>query len=196
MRRESHRQRPLAVRREHHMRDAVGECKRVRDLDLGAVEREHADRVVAAIGNQRHLAGRADAQARWLLTDGDGRSQFGRARLEIDDIDFVVRHLFQRVAVLRHVDRIRHQRNRAARIDIDIDRRSNDRILQGQGGDDLGTFRIGEIDDQNRVLARRGQDGLAIIVPPDFLIVADDHERLGRCEIEGGAADENGCSQG
>ena len=107
-----HRQRALAVRREHHMRDAVGHRDGIGDLDVGAVDRKHADRIVAAVGDQRHLAGRADAQSRRLLAAGDGRRQLGRIGLEIDDVDLVVRHLFQRVAVLEYVDRVRHQRDR------------------------------------------------------------------------------------
>ena len=180
---ESRGQRALAVRREHHLRDAVGHRDRVGDLDVGAVDRKHADRIVAAVGDQRHLAVRTEAQPRRLLAAGDRGGQLRRRGLEIDDIDLVVRDLLQRVAVLDIVDRVRHQRDRAGRVDVEIDRRSDDGIFQGQAGDDLGALGIGEIDDQDLVLAVRGQDRLAVVVPQNFLIQPDDHERLGDCNI-------------
>ena len=74
-------------------------------------------------------------------------------------------------------DRVRDQRDRAVGRDVEIDRRADHRVLQRQVGDGLRIHRIGEIDDQHRVLAGRRQDRLALVVPDQLLVVADDHER-------------------
>ena len=106
-----------------------------------------------------------DAQPGGLFARGDGRGQLRRVGLEIDDIDLVVRHLLQRVALLDDIHRIRDQRHRAGGVDVEIHWRPDDRILQRQAGDDLGAFGIGKINQQDLVLAGCGQDGLSIVIP-------------------------------
>jgi hypothetical protein len=44
------------------MRDAVAHCDGVDQLDLGALDREHTDRLVLAIGDEGQSASRIDAQ--------------------------------------------------------------------------------------------------------------------------------------
>jgi len=123
-------------------------------------------------------------------------ASFGGFALEINDVELVVRPLLQRIAVLGNINRVRHQRDRTGRVDVEVHRWADDRVLQGQAGHDLRAFGIGEIDDQYLILAGRGQQRLAVIVPPDLLVAADDHERFGKGNIEAGAAEQDGRSQG
>jgi hypothetical protein len=170
-------ERALAVGREHRGRDLVAHRNGADDFHVGAVDRQHADRLVGAIGDQRQIAGRIDAQPRRLLAAGERGDEFGRLGFEVDDVNLVVRDILERTVVVHDVHRIRHDGDRAGWIDVEIDRRPDHRILQRQIGDDLWIERIGEIDDQHRILAGRRQHDLAGRIPVQLLVVADDHER-------------------
>src|SRR5258705_5863801 len=47
---------PLAIGGEGDMCDAVAQCNRIEYLHVGAPDREHADRAIGAIGNERQIA--------------------------------------------------------------------------------------------------------------------------------------------
>src|SRR5260370_25272745 len=95
-----------------------------------------------------------------------------RGRQNEDD-EFVVRHTFQSVAILDHVDRIRHQRQLAVRRDREVGGRPEDRVLEWQIDDDAWLGAIADIDDRYGVLARRAQYRLAV-AESDLLLIAHD----------------------
>jgi hypothetical protein len=76
------RQGAFAVGREGCVRDAVAHCDGVDQLDLGTLDREHADRLVLAIGDEGQSASRIDAQPRRLLPNRDRADSLGRIGLE------------------------------------------------------------------------------------------------------------------
>src|SRR5258705_9785230 len=82
-----------------------------------------------------------------LLADGYRCCQLRRISLEVDDIDLVVRHYLECVAVLGYVHRICNQSHRPSRIDVEIHGRPGDGVFERKVRDDFGVFRIGEIDD-------------------------------------------------
>jgi hypothetical protein len=153
------------------MRDLVSHRDGVDHLHVGAVDREHADRLVGAVGDERELARRRDAQAGGLFCTGDRGNQLGWSGLEVDDVDLIVGHLLERVAFLDDIHGIGDERDRLARVYGDVDWRSHHRILERKVADDLGVERIGKVDDQNRILSGRRQDRLEIVVPQKLFIV-------------------------
>lgn len=71
-------------------RDGIAHGHRVDELDLFAVDREHADRIVGAIGDQEEVALPLDREARGRLADLDSGNQLRERRLQIDDEELVV----------------------------------------------------------------------------------------------------------
>ena len=57
--------------------------------------------------------------------DRDRADGLGRIGLEVDDVDFVVGHLLQALAILDHIDGVGDERDRAGGIDGEVDRRSD-----------------------------------------------------------------------
>src|SRR5271166_3537153 len=74
----------LPVWGDGHSRDAVAHGHRVDEFDLLAVDREYADRIVGAIGDQDEVARPVDREARGLLADLDGGNHLGGLRMQID----------------------------------------------------------------------------------------------------------------
>src|SRR5262249_15171687 len=108
--------------------------------------------------------------------------------------ELVVRHTFESVAILDHVDRVRHQRQLAVRRDREVGRRPEDRVLKRQIDDDAWLGAIADIDDRHGILARRAQYRLAV-VESDLLVIADD-EILGlRRGGEAHHRGQRGCSK-
>src|SRR3954467_15636864 len=94
----------------------------------------------AFVAAQRHeglVAPGVDVEAGGLLADREGAGEPGRARLEVDDVELVIRGELQGVAVLDDAHRVRDQRHGAGRIDREVDRRADDRVLERKVGDDL-----------------------------------------------------------
>src|SRR6185369_14786394 len=127
----------LAVGGKDHMRDDISHRHGVDEFHIGALDRQHGDGLVLAIGDQREVAGWIDAQPRRLLADTDAAYVFRRVRFEIDDMNLVVRYLLEGVPFLDEVDRIGNQRDRAGRVDVEVDGRPDHRILQREIGDYL-----------------------------------------------------------
>ncbi len=160
-----------------HVGHLFADRHRVDQLDLLALDREHADRVVGAVGDQRQVAGAVDRQARRLLADRDGVDQLRRAGGEVDDVELVVRHRFPAGTVGRPVHRVGHQRELAVGRDAQVGRRAEDRVHQRQAGHDLRVGGVGaDVDDGHRVVARRQQLQLAVFAPGDLVVDADHHE--------------------
>src|SRR5262249_19434154 len=171
------------------------------ELDVGALDREHADRLVVAVGDQGEIAGLVDREAGRLLADLDRGDAGGRVRREVDHVELVVGRRLPVGAVLHPVDRVRDDRHALVRRDRQVHGRTEDRVHQRQRGDDLRRLATRDVDDRDRVLAWRDEAAVALGIERHLLVVADDHElgegrrggrREGRQEAGGGDGAANG----
>ena len=71
-------ERALAVGRKLDMRNDVSHVDRVNDFHVGALDRQDADRLVGAVGDEREVACRIEAEARWLLANRHRVGELGR----------------------------------------------------------------------------------------------------------------------
>jgi hypothetical protein len=62
-------------------------------------------------------------------------------------------------------------------------------------GKRLRIFRVGEIENDDRVLAGRVDDRLALVVPQKFLVVPDDQERRGGNRFDTGGCQKRGSAE-
>ncbi len=105
--RRPHRQGMLAIRRKHHLRhvradrDGPGLCH------FRAIDLQHRDGTVSAVAHQRHIATRAERQARRLLAHSQCVHQLRRVGVHVDDEQFIRRHQFADPIVLRHGHQVR-----------------------------------------------------------------------------------------
>jgi hypothetical protein len=168
--------------------DDVSHVDGIEDFDIRALYAEHTDCFICPVGHKGEVTGWTEAQARRLLADRHSASKLGRVGFEVDDIDFVVGRDFKIVTVFDDIDGIGHERHRVGRIDRHVDRRADHRVLEWKIGDGLWVFRIGEIEDDDRIFPGRGQDRLGVGVKRQLLIVADDHEWCGvdECQVDSG----------
>ncbi|HXL77735.1 MAG TPA: hypothetical protein VN985_03710, partial [Candidatus Eisenbacteria bacterium] len=63
---------------------------RVDELDVGARDRQHADRLVLAVRDEREVALRVDGEPRRLLADVQRVDELGWVRLQIDDLARII----------------------------------------------------------------------------------------------------------
>ena len=97
--------------------------------------------------------------------------------VEIDDVELVVGHGLPVGPVGHPVHRVGHQRELAVGRDAQVGWRTEDRVHQGQTGDDPRIGRVGaDVDDRHRVLAGRQQLQLAVLAPGGLVVDADHHE--------------------
>ena len=159
------------------MRHVFADLHRVDELDLLAVDREHADRVVGAVGNQCEVAGAVDRHAGRLAADiCDRFDQAGRIRCQVDHMQPTGGPRFPAGAVDGVLDRVRYQRELAIRRNREVSRRAEDRIRERQRRDDLRVGGIGtDVDDRDYVLAGRAEHELPARVPRRLVVNADDH---------------------
>ena len=71
----------LAVGGEDRVRDDTPHVDGVDYLHIGTLDRQHADGLVGTVGNEREVARGVEAQAGWLLTDGQRAGSLGGSAL-------------------------------------------------------------------------------------------------------------------
>ena len=155
---------------------AGGDRHRADGFHVLAIDCQHGNRILSAVGDQRQCSGAIDRHARSLFAGLDRTDMRGRCHDQVDHVDFVVRHTLPVLAVFHPVERIGDQGQVPVRGDGKIDRRPGDRVHQRQVCDDPRLRWIGDVDDRYGVLARRVADGLAIFVERDLFVVAGDQE--------------------
>ena len=170
-------QRALAVGRERHVGDVLADHHVLHQLDLLAGDRQHAHRVVGAVGDQRQVASAVDRHARGLPADGNRVNQPGWAGRQVDDIELVLGRGLPAGAVGHPVHRIGHQRELAVGRDREVGGWAEDRVRQRQGRHDLGVGGVSaDIDDRHQVLARRRHLQFAVPVPGRLVVQTHHHE--------------------
>ena len=122
------------------------------------------------------VAFRVDRHARWLLAGVDRGDDLGRVRLQVDHEHLVVGHVLPAGAIRLRVHRIGDQREVARGVDRQVDRRSDDRVVQRNGGGDPRCRRLRNIDNRYRVITGRVRHRLAVGAERDLLVIADDHQ--------------------
>ncbi len=71
-------ERALAVGRKLDMRNNVAHIDGIDNFHVGALDRQDADRLVGAVGDEREVACRIEAEARWLLANRHRVGELGR----------------------------------------------------------------------------------------------------------------------
>src|SRR5216683_4838922 len=173
---ELHDERALAVRRDGHRGHLVPHRHRVHELHVLALNGHHADRLVRAVGDERQIPARVDGEAGRLPAHLHGGDLHGRAGLEVEHVELVVRRGLPGGAVLHPVHRVGHEGQPLVRGDGQVGGRPEDRVHQGEAGHDARALAAGEIHHHDGVLARRYEGPVTLGVEHDLLIVADDHE--------------------
>src|SRR5262249_35320648 len=140
-------------------------------------DRQDRDRLVVAVRDQRQIAAGIDRDARRLLADLERGDRRRRADRQVEDVQLVVGDELPRAALLDGVHRVGDQRELLVGGDRHVRGRADDRGRQRAVGDGRRRIRVcGDVEDRDRVLSRRGDDGLARVVEAHLLVVADDEE--------------------
>src|SRR6516162_7428237 len=127
------RERALAVRGDGDRGDLVGarsDRHRFNDQDVLAPDREHRDRAIGTIGDERQITLWTDRHTGRLLTDRDRADHLGRGRLQVDQEDLVVGVQPVRPALGCRLQGIRDESNIARRTDGQVGRGPGDGIYQ------------------------------------------------------------------
>jgi len=178
------RERALAVRREDDMGDRVADGHRVHELDFVSLNREHADRLVLSVGDERQVPARVDREPRRLLAHLDRGDVLGRARFQVDHVEFVVRRRLPRRPLLHPVERVGDDGEPLIRRDRQVHRGTDDGVHEGQADEDLRRFPIGDVNDRDRVLPRRAEDDLPGVIEAVLVVVPNDHQLRAGCVRE------------
>ena len=168
----------------------LADCLHRRPLD-----QHHRDALARAVADQRQITLVRDHQARRLLSNRDGIDQLRRIGGQVDDEQLVVHRHLPRAAVLVVHHRIGHQPELAVRCDLQIGRRTEQRVHQRQARADLGLRRVGYVHDQDRVVAGRPVH-LAVRAIADLFVKPDQdvvtagpggraQQQSGRCKANG-----------
>ena len=189
----------FAVGREAHMRHRLAHGHGVDQLDFFARDAQHRDRVVGPVGNEREVARAVDGQAGRLLADEHGVDQRGWAGGQVDDKQAVVGYLLEHAVLADDIERIGQNGQRFVGRDGQVDGRAGNGVGQHQVGDDSGGEWVGaDIQNRQRVFARRRQQQLASGVPRLLFVVGDDHQLAfarGWCGGRAARGPDDGCCQ-
>src|SRR5262245_44282372 len=127
------------------MRDAVAHCDRVGDLYVLARDGEDSNRVVGAVRNEGQVTFFANVESGWLLANLDRANLLGRGRLQVEDVDFVVRRWLPVLAILSLCHLMCDQRNLAVWMVSNVRRRPEDAILEHNIRQDLRVLAVADV---------------------------------------------------